>query len=314
MGNIIRHCRRFIREEFHLNLYLTVALFLGLTVWANYHFQIEKRWIDSLYGEWIQIPVYFTFYSVPYLFALFAWAHFTRNWKALRERGYWGYLLFALLLLSVRSWFHYHQPLASLLFEKPAWAWGTKLLWNMKSSLFYLIPLFVFWQILDRAEMKNLYGLTRKNFEARPYFILLLFVLPAVAWASFQPAFMQSYPQYTPGTMEVAMGWNQWVTTGILQFFYGLDFTFVELFFRGFLVIGMVKWLGPGAVLPMVTTYCFLHFGKPAAEAVSSIIGGYLLGIFAYYSRSILGGVIVHWGVAWMMELCAYMQLLLIWD
>ena len=310
MKKIVRYCLQFWKEEFHAGLYLTLGVFLALAIWANYEFGIKKILIDSRNKELTQIPAYLLFYGFPYLFALFAWAYCTSNWSRLRQTGFWGYLLFALLLLSVKSWFYYHQPLAILLFLQPAWIWGTELLWNMKSSLFYLVPLLGFWWIVDRKTMPSFYGLTKKNFEATPYFIILLAVAPLIVIASLQPDFMRSYPQYVPGSMEEALGWSPWVSTGLLQLFYGLDFTFVELFFRGFVVIGMARWLGPGAILPMVAVYCFLHFGKPAGEAIASVFGGYLLGIFVFYSRSILGGVILHWGVAWLMECSAYAQIL----
>ena len=58
----------------------------------------------------------------------------------------------------------------------------------------------------------------------------------------------------------------------------------------------------------MITVYCFLHFGKPMGEAISSIFGGYILGILAYESRNIYGGLIAHLGVAWGMEYLAYLQ------
>jgi hypothetical protein len=44
-------------------------------------------------------------------------------------------------------------------------------------------------------------------------------------------------------------------------------------------------------------------------EAISSIFGGYILGIFAYSSRNIYGGLIAHLGVAWGMEYLAYLNL-----
>ena len=71
-------------------------------------------------------------------------------------------------------------------------------------------------------------------------------------------------------------------------------------------VRGMAQILGKHAVIPMVTIYCFLHFGKPTGEAISSIFGGYILGVIALYTRSIWGGILIHIGVARMMEAAAY--------
>ncbi len=76
------------------------------------------------------------------------------------------------------------------------------------------------------------------------------------------------------------------------------------------MVIGMANVLGRGAVMAMASVYCLLHFGKPAGEAISSIFGGYILGVVAYETRSIWGGIIVHMGIAWLMETVAYLRTL----
>jgi hypothetical protein len=73
----------------------------------------------------------------------------------------------------------------------------------------------------------------------------------------------------------------------------------------------MMRFLGPQALLPMVSAYCFLHFGKPMPEAISSVFGGYLLGIFALRLNSIWGGCILHIGLAYLMEAAAYVQWIL---
>ena len=99
--------------------------------------------------------------------------------------------------------------------------------------------------------------------------------------------------------------------TGKTMFFeliYGMDFLSVELLFRGALIIGMTKVLGKEAVLPMVAAYVFIHFGKPAGEAISSFFGGFILGIHSYYKKNIFAGIIIHVGIAWMMEIAAILQ------
>ncbi len=59
----------------------------------------------------------------------------------------------------------------------------------------------------------------------------------------------------------------------------------------------------------MVVLYAVCHFGKPVGETISSIFGGYLLGILAYKSRNVWGGVFVHVGVALFMELFGFYQM-----
>lgn len=83
---------------------------------------------------------------------------------------------------------------------------------------------------------------------------------------------------------------------------YGLDFFSIELFFRGLLVIGLSRYAGEKAILPMAVFYCTIHFGKPLGECISSFFGGMILGVIAMRTRSILGGLIAHLGLAWLME------------
>ncbi len=75
-------------------------------------------------------------------------------------------------------------------------------------------------------------------------------------------------------------------------------------------MIGMVQWMGKEAILPMVVTYAFLHFGKPFPETISSIFGGYILGIFAYKTENIMGGIFIHMAIALLMDVFAIWQLI----
>ena len=69
--------------------------------------------------------------------------------------------------------------------------------------------------------------------------------------------------------------------------------------------MAMVKYCGRQCILPMAAFYMLIHFGKPLGETVSSFFGGTLLGILALETRSIYGGIMVHLGIAWLMELGA---------
>jgi membrane protease YdiL (CAAX protease family) len=104
------------------------------------------------------------------------------------------------------------------------------------------------------------------------------------------------------------LGVPKWVTVLFFELVYGWDFVATEWIFRGFFVIGMASVMGPRAVLPMVVTYAFLHFGKPLGETIGSVFGGYILGVIALRTGSIWGGIAIHLGVAWLMEIAAFLQ------
>ena len=93
----------------------------------------------------------------------------------------------------------------------------------------------------------------------------------------------------------------------LFELSYGSDFFTIELFFRGFLILAFAKWAGKEAILPMAVFYCTIHFGKPLGECISSFFGGLILGIVIYHARTIWGGLMVHLGIAWLMELGGYL-------
>lgn len=163
--------------------------------------------------------------------------------------------------------------------------------------------LLLHWWLKNRGEA-GFAGL--KSTPVGGYLWLLLGAVPLVAFAASQPSFANYYPLFArifPPDYVAFQDGNDIGRVAIFELFYGLDFFSTEMFFRGFLVLAFVRWLGPAAILPMAVIYVTIHFGKPLGETISSFFGGYLLGIFAYYSRSIWGGVLVHIGLAWLMEL-----------
>jgi hypothetical protein len=304
-------------------------VFVVVSLVLNYKFHIADQVIYSQPDGFDKLVRWIGFMAFPYLVVIGIQVIFQKPAEGLRKWGFWGMLLMGLLMVSVTAWFPWHKTLARTLFPRELMRWGFLVLWNLKRVAFMLVPLLVFWwwterrrggakgneklgksdlQSSDLGEPTHFYGFFTRPRNLQPYFLMLLIMLPLIIVASFQPDFLKHYPQYYAGKGEAKIGVSPWLTGAIFELVYGADFALVELVFRGFLVIGFVKWLGPRAILPMAAMYCFLHFGKPAGEAASSFVGGYILGVVAYYSRSIWGGIVVHMGIAWMMEAAAYIQ------
>ena len=172
-----------------------------------------------------------------------------------------------------------------------------------------ILPLYILWRVTKEPK-EHFYGLRLSGTYLKPYLLMFAIMIPIVFAASFLPSFLQQYPTYKPYMASAHRFFDvpEWITMLIYEICYGLDFIGVEVFFRGFLVIGFVSIIGKKALLPMVVTYSFIHFGKPMGEAISSVVGGYILGIIAYQSRHILGGIIIHIGVAYLMDFFAILQ------
>jgi hypothetical protein len=186
--------------------------------------------------------------------------------------------------------------------------WYYIIYWPLLVILISLL-LFIIWRSFHSDEL--FYGLRTKGIDWKPYWMMLLMMLPLIIIASFQTDFLGTYPK-----MKLIANVYQFKELSLWQMFlfelsYGSDFITIELFFRGFLVLGFIKMVGKDAILPMAVFYCSIHFGKPLAECISSYFGGLLLGIVSYNTRSIYGGLMVHLGIAWLMEVGGYIGNLL---
>jgi membrane protease YdiL (CAAX protease family) len=132
-------------------------------------------------------------------------------------------------------------------------------------------------------------------------------MVPLIAFAATRSDFLHTYPK-----VQRIDFIDQYVTHSypwklLYELSYGIDFVTIELFFRGFLILAFARFAGKDAILPVAAFYCSIHFGKPLFECITSYAGGIILGAVVYNTRSIWGGLIVHLGIAWLMELAGYL-------
>jgi membrane protease YdiL (CAAX protease family) len=133
------------------------------------------------------------------------------------------------------------------------------------------------------------------------YAALLAIALPLAYAAAHHDDFLATYPKYR----FAGRSWQEFVAW---ETAYGFQFFMLEFFFRGFLTFALARHIGALAVFVMIVPYSMIHYGKPIAECVGSIAAGTVLGTIALRTRSIYGGVVVHCGVAWAMDVFAIVQ------
>jgi hypothetical protein len=293
-------------NDFDPGQYAVIGIFLVVALTLNYTFKFEDEYLERMSG-YSKFLAYFLFYGLPYFFSVYVYSVFKKQKAIFLNQEFWIKSMFALFILSLDSSVPFFDYLINALFHPLTKFWGYKVLVNSIGFFTVLIPILLLYYLYEK-KATNIYGLSAKKFDAAPYFTMLLIMLPVIIAASFAKDFGLQYPMYKSSQAHVHLGVPEWITVAIYETAYGLDFITVEYLFRGLMVIGMASLLGRSAVLSMAVVYCFLHFGKPAGEAVSSILGGYILGVIAYETKSIWGGIIVHMGIAWMMELVAFVQ------
>ncbi|MCU0354782.1 MAG: CPBP family intramembrane metalloprotease [Cytophagales bacterium] len=307
MKKIIGYLLTHVRADFDRTLYLRVLLFLTVCTAINYYLDFEDSIVDSYVGQPVRYLWYFLVYGFAY-FGTIAIMNFSGRLSGIfRNRLFWIYSLTGIVVLSIEPEFSYSMGIWAGNQNAELYYWNYKIMHETAPLFCTLVPLYIFYRLCDK-KTENFYGLTVRNVDFRPYALMLLIMVPPIFWASTQPDFLDTYPTYRQSLPTAQLGQPSWVLALAYEAAYGVAFVMTELMFRGFLVIGMAAVLGSEAVLPMVVTYAFLHFGKPLGETVGSVFGGYILGVLALYSRNIWGGVAIHLGVAWLMELAAWTQ------
>lgn len=129
------------------------------------------------------------------------------------------------------------------------------------------------------------------------YLAFAAVMVPLVYLCSALPRFQEVYPFYrVTSAAEVDGGLVRW------ELAYALQFVGLEFFFRGFMVHGTKHRFGAYAVFLMVIPYCMIHFHKPLAECVGSILAGVGLGVVSLVTKSVWPGAALHIMVAWGMD------------
>lgn len=298
MRVLIEHIRRFA-GLYPVWYWVVILSFCAVSVFVNYQLGLQA-YIDSLSG----IKEYFAYmllYAVHTCFAYFMYSLHIRDFSLWRNMGFIIMLLLGFAVFAGRAVLWQH----SILIESCSMEGQigiNRIVYNDLFRILYVfIPIGIIWFFADRTRMP-FYGFSAEHHQSGKYLILLACMVPLIAGASMLSDFLDYYPRFRK-LLAYGSGWNDVV---LYELFYGLDFTSIELFFRGFMVVAFIRYAGIHAILPMASFYLCIHYGKPLGEAVSSFFGGSILGIIAFYSRSIYGGIMVHVGIAWLMELGAW--------
>ncbi len=307
MIELFREVKAHLRADFRADLYGATALFLSLLITVNYWLNLEDSYIDADPTNPWRSVWYVGLYATAYYGAVWLWTHFHKKPELWRQGRFWRHTLVGLVVYSVYAGFYGYAHWSEQLVNGQIYTYAFKCLSNLQSVLTIVLPLLLYYWLIDKPQ-NGFYGLRPKRKGLLVYAGLLALMAPLIIWASYQPDFLQAYPTYRDTNADEFFGVAPWVTALVYELCYGWDFVPTELLFRGFLVIGLSRVLGRGAVLPMVVWYCTIHFGRPLGEAISSVFGGYILGVLALNTRSIWGGMLIHIGIAWGMDAAAFWQ------
>lgn len=278
-------------------IFIACSLLTALMIYLNFHYGIDYKIESTSFAAsfFYRYLIFLIAFALPYFFYV------------LQGKNYFKSRLIFLLILLSPAIFSWKMVMGTQFYLSDYYPWdyywNQVIYWPMR-LLVIAFMLFIIWKLFYKQE--SFFGLTVRNFEWKPYLLMLLIMVPLVAAASTQPDFLSMYPKLREVDSVLYSVKNKWFYHLLYELSYGSDFITVELFFRGFLILAFIKVAGKDAILPMACFYCTIHFGKPLGECISSYFGGIVLGVVVYNTRSIVGGLIVHLGIAWLMEAGGY--------
>jgi membrane protease YdiL (CAAX protease family) len=153
----------------------------------------------------------------------------------------------------------------------------------LERTLYYLItPLLII--LIFFRQSPSAYGFRLGDWRAGLRWTLIFFAvgLPILYFSARTPTLTSYYAQAERTVTEV-LGTS------------ALDLFGWEFLFRGFLLFGLYRVVGPSAIILQAVPFAMAHIGKPELETLSTIFGGILFGWLAWRSKSFLYPFLLHW-------------------
>lgn len=150
-----------------------------------------------------------------------------------------------------------------------------------RAVLYGLVPLAIV--VLVFRDRPARYGLTLGDWRTGIVLVAagLAVMVPIVLWFATLPDVKAFYaPSAAP--LPVLLATNL------------VDLTASEFLFRGFLMLALVRAIGPLGVLVATMPFVYSHLGKPELELFSTLGGGLIYGWLAWRTGSIVWGALGH--------------------
>lgn len=148
---------------------------------------------------------------------------------------------------------------------------------------YFIIPMIVITLLFRESPTE--YGFRIGDWKRGAAWVLFACVGMAIIlyFVAKTPAMQRYYEGKNPGS------------TGFLIYISAVELFAWEFVWRGLMLFGMAKVLGPGpAIFLQAVPFAFMHLGKPELETLSTIFGGAAFGFIAWNTGSFLYPAIIH--------------------
>ena len=170
--------------------------------------------------------------------------------------------------------------------------------------LMLIIPVIIIKAVLH--ESVGEYGATLGDWRFGLKYVVIVgtAMAPFLYFGARDPALIAEYPLLRQTYGADPMNPYLWEAT------YLVYYVAWEFHFRGFMQLGMEKRVGAvHAILIQTIVSTLIHVRKPFGEAFSAILGGWIMGILAWRTRSIVWGILLHWYIGAATDFFCYLNL-----
>jgi membrane protease YdiL (CAAX protease family) len=308
MNKIYTLLSGYIRYEIKATYIYYLLLFLIPAIALNYYYNFENGILNSFRDEWGYFFLCLLYYSIPLLYAVLVYIFLYNKKQLLKEKKFLFLILFFPVIIAFDEAFNFHKQWVSGIENEIVRYYAKKTLNHAIRLLTFFLPILVYY-IFYEKQNKNFYGLAPSKVDLKPYLIMLFGVMmPLIILASYTTPFQEAYPVFDMSKVEGIPLHEYWLPVFTFEVVYLFDFINIELLFRGIMIYTLYQYMGIECVLAVSTLYCTFHFGKPMAETISSFIGGTILGVFSLRTQSLYGGIMIHAGIALMMDTSSLFQ------
>ena len=194
MREIFLQLRQYVKLNFDLPLYLSLAGLAAISLYFNYTYNFEDSVVDTLPSPWRFFGM-FGFHAIPYLAVclLLTWRANLHGWY--RSRGFWLRIVLGFSILafdrssSVYGLFDSHFSGIDL-------SYILRVVSKLKSLVTMVIPLILMSLLIERERDTRMYGFKTTYFDARPYLVLLGLASIAIILGGFFQDIQEYYPRY----------------------------------------------------------------------------------------------------------------------
>ena len=183
------------------------------------------------------------------------------------------------------------------LYDLYSYAW-----WYLGSGVFLCAVPCLIWRVAWKRRFRDFGARLGEPKKARAVLPAGAVMVAVAVGASFVPEFQNKYPLLKAARTRLDLFLAY-------ELLYGVYFFMWEFFFRGWMLRSLKGDFGAGSIWIQTIPFAVMHFGKPLPETLGAVPAGLFLGWIAYRSNSFLYGWLLHWAIAFFMDVSASLQI-----